>query len=335
MGNTCVIFSDTNNDGEPEIIQEADYYPFGMRHDRSTTATNHYLYNGKELNADLGLDWYDYGARWLDVETGRWSTIDPLAENYASMSPFNYVANNPISNIDPDGRRIIMSNAIEANNLVADLNRVYEDKYGFKSAFKANTKTFNVKKKNENYSYWWSWYSDEPEFITVKEPRTIIETNNQFDWNTDVYTKAMFDIINTKADITVDIIADKGVLARQTAGRAGFRNGLLDDLGGGHAVHSGYVVLSDLLSNTQVGGNNTHKWTLGHVALHELLYHVHPLGNYEEDTVDGANTMRIYYGGRSGGSHNSGNKKNKMLLDVNEKQRLEKLRNSTGKKSKP
>ncbi len=107
LGNTRVIFTDSDDNGEPEIIQEADYYPFGMRHDRVTTATNHYLYNGKELNEDLGLDWYDYGARWLDVETGRWSTIDPLAENYASMSPFNYVANNPITNIDPDGMRTI------------------------------------------------------------------------------------------------------------------------------------------------------------------------------------------------------------------------------------
>jgi len=117
LGNTRVIFSDTNNDGEPEILQEADYYPFGMRHDRSTTATNHYLYNGKELNEDLGLDWYDYGARWLDVETGRWSSIEPLAERYASMSPFNYVANNPIANIDPDGRFIIYGNKSQKREL--------------------------------------------------------------------------------------------------------------------------------------------------------------------------------------------------------------------------
>ena len=43
LGNTRVIFTDSNNDNVPEIIQEADYYPFGMRHDRSTTATNYYL----------------------------------------------------------------------------------------------------------------------------------------------------------------------------------------------------------------------------------------------------------------------------------------------------
>lgn len=27
---------------------------------------NQYRYNGKELNEDFGLGWYDYGARWYD-----------------------------------------------------------------------------------------------------------------------------------------------------------------------------------------------------------------------------------------------------------------------------
>ncbi len=101
-----MIFTDSNNDGTPEIIQESDYYPFGMRHDRVTTATNHYLYNGKELNEDLGLDWYDYGARFYDAGLGRFPSIDPLADhpNLISWSPYNYTYNNPINYTDPDGR---------------------------------------------------------------------------------------------------------------------------------------------------------------------------------------------------------------------------------------
>ena len=100
LGNTRVIFSDTNNDGEPEILQEADYYPFGMRHDRSITATNHYLYNGKELNTDLGLDWYDYGFRWYDAELGRFPSVDPIIENFPDLTPYNYASNNPSTLID-------------------------------------------------------------------------------------------------------------------------------------------------------------------------------------------------------------------------------------------
>lgn len=49
----------------------------------------------------------DYGARFYDPAIARWTTVDPLAEKYLSISPYVYVANNPLSNIDPDGMKIV------------------------------------------------------------------------------------------------------------------------------------------------------------------------------------------------------------------------------------
>ena len=50
-------------------------------------------YNGKELNEELGLNWYDFGARNYDASLGRWMNIDPLADKYRKYSPYNYVLN--------------------------------------------------------------------------------------------------------------------------------------------------------------------------------------------------------------------------------------------------
>ena len=66
-----------------------------------------YKYNGKELDAETGL--YYYGARYYNPELSLWLSVDPLAEKYPSLSPYNYVANNPLKYIDPDGQKITYS----------------------------------------------------------------------------------------------------------------------------------------------------------------------------------------------------------------------------------
>ncbi|MCC3215899.1 hypothetical protein LIV57_11550 [Chryseobacterium sp. X308] len=58
-------------------------------------------YNEEELQ-ETGL--YSYGWRDYMPDIGRWNGIDQLAESYLSTSPYAYVANNPVSQFDVDGR---------------------------------------------------------------------------------------------------------------------------------------------------------------------------------------------------------------------------------------
>jgi RHS repeat-associated protein len=83
-----------------------DYYPYGGVIRKGKIGTHHRLFIGKELDKMHGLNWYDFGARMYDPTLGRFMTMDPLAEKYYPYSPYSYCLNNPIKNIDPDGRAV-------------------------------------------------------------------------------------------------------------------------------------------------------------------------------------------------------------------------------------
>ncbi|WP_236545826.1 RHS repeat-associated core domain-containing protein, partial [Tenacibaculum maritimum] len=115
LGNVRLSYTDNNNDGvitpSTEIIEESNYYPFGLKHkgyngnvsSLGNSVAQKFGYNGKELNEELGIQWHDFGARNYDAALGRWMNLDPLAEEMRRHSPYNYAFNNPIYFIDPDG----------------------------------------------------------------------------------------------------------------------------------------------------------------------------------------------------------------------------------------
>lgn len=96
LGNVRYTFNKNSSTGAITRVQSDDYYPFGLRKSTGSPVSlnNKYLYNGKELQEESGQ--YDYGARFYDPVVGRWNVVDPLAEDYDDVSPYNYGMNNPI-----------------------------------------------------------------------------------------------------------------------------------------------------------------------------------------------------------------------------------------------
>ena len=102
LGNVRVV-ADANG----KLEERNDYYPFGGLMGKGLNGDfQSYKYNGKELERQIGLDIYDYGARRYDAATCRFTTMDPLAEKYYSTSPYAYCVNNPMRFVDTDGKKI-------------------------------------------------------------------------------------------------------------------------------------------------------------------------------------------------------------------------------------
>ena len=105
LGNNRMVIHPSSLHQQPQVN---NYYPYGGL---MANSTNHnqqrYKYNGKELDRMHGLDWYDYGARWMDAAIGRWHVMDPLCEKYYDVSPYAYCAGDPVNAIDPDGKSIL------------------------------------------------------------------------------------------------------------------------------------------------------------------------------------------------------------------------------------
>ncbi len=93
-----------DNNGSLDIIEEHNYYPFGLKHKgyndvvsaNVNSVANRFKYNGKELQDELGLTLYHYGARFYDQFTARFISIDPMSEEFHFQSPYVYAANNPV-----------------------------------------------------------------------------------------------------------------------------------------------------------------------------------------------------------------------------------------------
>ncbi len=167
LGNVRVNYAQNPQTGELEILEENHYYPFGLQHtnynsdllklkreeqsnEKSLAQDTHptnpfdnpgykYKFNGMEMQEEFGTVFYDFGARNYDPAIGRWMNVDPLADSYLNLSPYTFVANNPLLYIDPDGKKIIIGSHItgqryeyrNGNLYIVNTNQLYTGNESF------------------------------------------------------------------------------------------------------------------------------------------------------------------------------------------------------------
>lgn len=138
-----------------------------------------FTFSGKEKDPETGYHYF--GARYYNSDLSLWLSVDPMADKYPSLSPYNYCAWNPMKLVDPDGNAIKSSNKYSRKMINIYLKEQFGKKNPF--SFKGDYLTINERK----YSKYFNAASEDrkillsglKETIELKEEALItVQTNN-------------------------------------------------------------------------------------------------------------------------------------------------------------
>ena len=107
LGNIRLSYSDKNGNGSilvssnpntNEIVEENNYYPFGLEHKGynnviNGTENNFKTYQGQEVSKELGYNMHEFKWRHYDAALGRFVALDPLARDFPQWSPYVFSGN--------------------------------------------------------------------------------------------------------------------------------------------------------------------------------------------------------------------------------------------------
>ncbi|RKS01444.1 DUF6443 domain-containing protein [Flavobacterium sp. 102] len=124
LGNVRLLY--TRNATNVKVLEETNYYPFGLEHtnynwdkeyyeavqsgevtiSKGVAIPYKYKFNGQERQDEFSLKTTAMDFREYDNATGRFSSIDLLAENSMEMTPYHFGNNNPNYWADPSGLNV-------------------------------------------------------------------------------------------------------------------------------------------------------------------------------------------------------------------------------------
>ena len=164
QGNNRVVINQSGT-----VEETNHYYPFGGVFGTAGN-TQPYKYNGKELDTKKGLNWYDYGARHYDAALGRFTTNDPLAEKYYSMSPYTYCADNPVKFIDPNGMEYAPGDLFKTKRAAAKDWGMYYNGASIIRKREMGSSIYEVKQKGKLKGYSYSAANEGEHSVSISLP---------------------------------------------------------------------------------------------------------------------------------------------------------------------
>jgi RHS repeat-associated protein len=164
LGSACIELNEN-----AEVISYEEYHPFGttsyLKHN-TDISQKRYKYVGKERDEESGL--YYYGARYYAGWLCRFISTDPEFMQRSWLNPYNYVQNNPINRIDPDGR---LDDVPPWERYSTQENPIYHEGYE-ETTVASKSQTTNSSKKNSNFNY-------KGNIVITMDERIANRVNNQ------------------------------------------------------------------------------------------------------------------------------------------------------------
>ncbi|TGD56530.1 DUF6443 domain-containing protein [Flavobacterium humi] len=124
LGNVRLSYGVDPATGVLKVLEENNYYPFGLKHKNYNMSQKTYIknggvvvlepcnscaktyqvkFNGREWQDELGLNKTAMDYRQYDSAIGRFDSVDVLAEVFSDKTPYSFSFNNPVFYGDPTG----------------------------------------------------------------------------------------------------------------------------------------------------------------------------------------------------------------------------------------
>jgi len=101
LGSTRAVVLSTTG----AVVESYDFEPWGLlMPGRTLAGPTKEGFGGKEQDVESGMDYF--GARYYLPALGRWASVDPAMDAMPGWSPYNYVYDNPVLHVDPDGKQV-------------------------------------------------------------------------------------------------------------------------------------------------------------------------------------------------------------------------------------